>query len=75
MRNMQLMSAFLGATRSGDLNALTQLLASDVRVMTDGGGKVSAALDVLEGADRAARFLIDAARRGGARTSRCALSP
>jgi RNA polymerase sigma-70 factor, ECF subfamily len=58
------MSAFLAATRSGDLHALTQLLASDVRVITDGGGKVSAALDVLEGADRAARFLIDAARRG-----------
>jgi len=28
----QLMSAFAAATQSGDLNALTQLLASDVRV-------------------------------------------
>ncbi len=58
------MSAFLAATRSGDLNALTQLLASDVRVLTDGGGKVPAALDVLDGADRAARFLVDAVRKG-----------
>jgi RNA polymerase sigma-70 factor, ECF subfamily len=58
------MSAFLAATRSGDLNALMQLLASDVRVMTDGGGKVAAALDVLDGADRAARFLVDVARKG-----------
>jgi len=58
------MSAFGAATRSGDLNALTQLLASDVRVVTDGGGKVAAALNVLDGADRAARFLVGATRKG-----------
>jgi RNA polymerase sigma-70 factor (ECF subfamily) len=52
------------ATRSGDLQALTQLLASDVRVVTDGGGKVAAALNVLHGADRAARFLVGATRKG-----------
>jgi RNA polymerase sigma-70 factor (ECF subfamily) len=63
-KHRQLMSAFLAATRSGDLNALMQLLASDVRVMTDGGGKLAAALDVLDGADRAARFLVDVARKG-----------
>src|SRR5262249_39450030 len=34
-KHAQLLSAFLAATRSGDLHALTQLLASDVRVMTD----------------------------------------
>lgn len=60
----ELISTFVAATRSGDLNALVQLLANDVRVVTDGGGKVSAALNVLEGADRAARFLIGAARKG-----------
>ena len=48
------MSAFAAATQSGDLNALTQLLASDVRVVTDGGGKVRAALNVIDGADRVA---------------------
>jgi RNA polymerase sigma-70 factor, ECF subfamily len=58
------MSAFLTATRSGDLQALTQLLASDVRFVTDGGGKVPAAQKVLEGADRVAQFLIETARRG-----------
>ena len=57
------MSAFAAATKSGDLNALTQLLASDVRIVTDGGGKVPAALDVIEGADRAAQFLVDVTRR------------
>ncbi len=65
MRSMrELMSAFVAATQSGDLNALTQLLASDVRVVTDGGGKVAAALNVLDGADRAARFLVGATRKG-----------
>src|SRR5262249_38074801 len=60
----QLMSAFVAAAQSGDLDLLTQLLASDVRVVTDGGGKVAAALNVLEGADRAARFLVGATRKG-----------
>jgi RNA polymerase sigma-70 factor (ECF subfamily) len=62
-RHAQLMSAFAEATRSGDLNALTQLLASDVRIVTDGGGKVRSALEVIEGADRAARFLVEVTRK------------
>jgi RNA polymerase sigma-70 factor (ECF subfamily) len=62
-RHTQLLSAFAAATSSGDLDALTKLLASDVRVVTDGGGKVRAALNVVEGADRAARFLVEAARK------------
>jgi RNA polymerase sigma-70 factor (ECF subfamily) len=63
-KHAQLMSAFVAATRSGDLSALTQLLASDVRVVTDGGGKVAAALHVLDGADRAAQFLVGVTRKG-----------
>jgi len=63
-KHAQLMSAFVAATRSGDLDGLTQLLASDVHVVTDGGGKVAAALNVLDGADRAARFLVGATRKG-----------
>jgi RNA polymerase sigma-70 factor, ECF subfamily len=63
-KHAQLMSAFMAATISGDLDALTRMLASDVRVVTDGGGKVSAALNVLDGADRAARFLAGVARKG-----------
>jgi RNA polymerase sigma-70 factor, ECF subfamily len=63
-KHAQLMSAFVAAARSGDLSALTQLLASDVRVVTDGGGKVAAALNVLNGADRAAHFLVGATRKG-----------
>ena len=40
-----------------------QLLASDVRVVTDGGGKVRSAPNVIEGADRAAQFLVDVTRK------------
>jgi RNA polymerase sigma-70 factor (ECF subfamily) len=58
------MSAFAAATQPGDLNALTQLLASDVRIVTDGGGKVRAALDVIEGAERAAQSLVEVTRKG-----------
>jgi RNA polymerase sigma-70 factor (ECF subfamily) len=59
-----LISAFVEAARSGNLDSLMQMLASDVRVVTDGGGKVAAALNVLDGADHAARFLIGASRKG-----------
>ena len=62
-KHAQIMSAFAAATESGDLNALTQLLASDVRIVTDGGGKVKSALNVVDGADRAARFLVDVTRK------------
>jgi RNA polymerase sigma-70 factor (ECF subfamily) len=40
------------------------LLASDIRVVTDGGGKAAAALNVIDGADRASRFLVDVTRKG-----------
>lgn len=62
-KHVQLMSAFAAATNSGDVNALMQMLASDVRIVTDGGGKVASALDVVEGSDRAARFLVDVSRK------------
>ncbi len=59
----QLMSAFAAATAAGDLDALTQMLASDARIVTDGGGKVRSALEVIEGADRAARFMVEVTRK------------
>jgi RNA polymerase sigma-70 factor (ECF subfamily) len=62
-KHAKLMSAFAAATRSGDLNALTQLLASDARVVTDGGGKVRSALKAIEGADRVAEFLVEVTRK------------
>jgi RNA polymerase sigma-70 factor (ECF subfamily) len=62
-KHAKLISAFAAAARSGDLNGLTQLLAQDVRIVTDGGGKVRAALKVVEGAERAAQFLVEVTRK------------
>jgi len=59
-----LLTAFMGAARSGDIEALTRLLASDARLVTDSGGKVPAALKVIEGADRTAAFLAGVVRKG-----------
>ena len=63
-KHAELVSAFITASRSGDLATLTRLLASDARLVTDGGGKVPAALNVIEGADRVAAFLAGAVRKG-----------
>src|SRR5262249_3814134 len=62
-KHAQLLSAFMAATQAGDLHAMKQLLASDVRIVTDGGGKVRSALEVIEGADRVARFIVEATRK------------
>lgn len=51
------MQAFLEASQSGDTTALEALLTRDVSLHSDGGGKASAAINILEGRDRVARFL------------------
>jgi RNA polymerase sigma-70 factor (ECF subfamily) len=61
-KHAQLLRAFAAAIDAGDLHALTQLLASDVRVVIDGGGKVQAALNVIDGTDRVAQFLATSKR-------------
>ena len=63
-KHTALLSAFIAASRSGDLAGLTRLLASDARVVADGGGKVAAALNIIEGAHRAAAFLAGVVRKG-----------
>jgi len=63
-KHTALVSAFLSAARTGDIAALTRMLASDARVVSDGGGKVPAALNVIEGADRCAAFLAGVVRKG-----------
>ena len=63
-KHAELLSAFMTASRSGDVATLTRLLASDARLVTDGGGKVPAALNVIEGPDRVAAFLVGATRKG-----------
>jgi RNA polymerase sigma-70 factor, ECF subfamily len=58
------MSAFITASRSGDVDALMHMLASDAKVVTDGGGKVAAALNVIDGAERVTAFLTGVVRKG-----------
>ena len=48
-KHEKLVSAFVDAARSGDLDALMSMLAEDARLVADGGGKVQAALNVIEG--------------------------
>ncbi len=48
---------FRAATETGDLQALMDVLAPDVVLMTDGGGKVQAALNPIHGRDKVFRFL------------------
>jgi len=52
----RLLTAFLTATATGDLTALTALLRADAIALTDGGGRKRAALRPIHGADRVARF-------------------
>jgi len=63
-RHQELLAAFISASRSGDIEQLTRMLASDARLVTDGGGKVPAALNVIEGNDRIAAFLAGVVRKG-----------
>lgn len=53
-----LFSRFMTAIEAGELNGLTQMLAKDATLWSDGGGKRSAATRPVSGADRVARFLI-----------------
>lgn len=49
---------FRQACLGGDLNAMMELLAPDVVCWSDGGGKVSAAIRPVEGADHVARWVL-----------------
>jgi RNA polymerase sigma factor (sigma-70 family) len=55
--------AFFEATRAGDPAALSALLAEDVVVHSDGGGRVPAAINVIHGADRVLRLFVGLVRK------------
>jgi RNA polymerase sigma factor (sigma-70 family) len=61
-RARELTKQFLAACAGGDLEALLAVLADDVVVWTDGGGKAKAAPKPVSGAPKAARFLIAISR-------------
>ncbi|MFF5537446.1 RNA polymerase sigma-70 factor [Streptomyces cinerochromogenes] len=62
-RRRDLTERFLAAAAEGDLAGLMSLLAPDVRLVGDSGGKAKAPLRTLHTADKVARFLIGAARK------------
>ena len=55
---------FFAAAGGGDLAGLIELLAPDVIMVGDGGGKGQALLTPLVGPERVARFLLGLSRRG-----------
>jgi RNA polymerase sigma-70 factor (ECF subfamily) len=54
---------FIEACRSGDLEAIEAMLSEEIEIHSDGGGKVSAARQVISGKERAARFLAGVFRK------------
>jgi RNA polymerase sigma-70 factor (ECF subfamily) len=60
----QMLNSFLRAVQAGDMTALVDLLAEDVTLWADGGGRVKgAATRPVAGADAVARFSLGATRR------------
>jgi RNA polymerase sigma-70 factor (ECF subfamily) len=60
-----ILDRFVWAVEHGDIQALMDVLAPDVVLMTDGGGVKQAALRPILGRDKALRFLEGAATKGG----------
>ncbi len=56
---------FLAASMDGDIEGLMSLLAPDVRLVGDSGGKAKAPVRVLETADKVGRFITGVAGKGG----------
>jgi RNA polymerase sigma-70 factor (ECF subfamily) len=58
----ELARRFFAAVEEGDLGGLMELLAADVVMTADGGGKAPAIRQPVHGSERVARFLVDFAR-------------
>jgi RNA polymerase sigma-70 factor (ECF subfamily) len=55
-RGLEIADAFFTATRSDDMQQLRSLLAADVTVYADGGGKAPAAVQPIAGLDNVIEF-------------------
>jgi RNA polymerase sigma-70 factor (ECF subfamily) len=58
-----MLGSFFGAVLQGDVTEVEKLLVKNATVKTDGGGKVRAAINVITGANRVARFFIGVAQK------------
>lgn len=68
-----LLKKFADAAKSGDASRLQALLAADAMALTDGGGKKTAALNPVYGADKIARFITGIMRKNAAGGRKVAL--
>lgn len=59
----RLLEKFMQAARSGEREAIKALLADEVQVIGDGGGKVPSFMEVVRGADRIANLYWAVSRR------------
>lgn len=57
-RGERLVARFVDACAGGDLAGLESVLAADITLWSDGGGKVQAARNPIHGANNVARFLL-----------------
>ncbi|HEX4302301.1 MAG TPA: RNA polymerase sigma factor SigJ [Rhizomicrobium sp.] len=64
-KHRALLANFLTAAATNNLDSITHLLASDVVLYSDGGGKVAAALNPIFGADKVTRFTAGVIRKFG----------
>jgi RNA polymerase sigma-70 factor (ECF subfamily) len=66
----RLLSAFGEAVVSGDVSRLAGMLREDAIALTDGGGRKTAALNPIKGADKIARFFVSLAAKNADRNVR-----
>jgi RNA polymerase sigma-70 factor (ECF subfamily) len=69
-RGLEIAAAFYSASRSGDMDKLRSLLAADVALYSDGGGKRPAAKRPLVGLEEVIQFHAGLARLFGRRAAR-----
>lgn len=59
----RLTERFIAAATSGDMQGLISMLATDITLWSDGGGKVSAAMNLIRGAQPSAALVIGLASK------------
>lgn len=67
--HMELLGRFVAAAQGGERAQLAQLFAPDASFRADFGGKVSATINIVRGADKIARFYESMGRKYGATTT------
>ncbi len=69
-----LISRFFETLETGDIDGLKGLLQEEVMLYTDGGGVKMAALNLIRGVDKVARFFLGVSRKFGAKATSIRLS-